>query len=205
MLTLFLARHGQTDDSKVDRFCGAREIPLNAEGQAMAEALATYYGSLRWDAIYASPQLRAQETAAPLAKRLGVPVQALPGLEEIRYGAWEGMMPQEISAQHPDAWRAWNDDPASVAPPGGESGIEVVRRALRAVATIRKRHAGGRVMAVTHKATIRLLICALLGVELKQFRRRIGQPAGAVNAIEFHPDGALLTLLGSSCHLGAPG
>jgi alpha-ribazole phosphatase len=205
MLTLFLARHGQTDDSKVDRFCGAREVPLNKEGLAMAESLAAYYGTLRWDAIYSSPQLRAQETAAPLARRVGLAVQTLPGLEEIRYGAWEGMMAEDVTQQQPDAWRAWDEDPASNAPPGGESGVDVVRRALRAVAAIRKRHVGGRVMAVTHKATIRLLICALLGVELKQFRRRIGQPAGAVNSVEFHPNGALLTLLGSTCHLGPPG
>src|SRR5450755_3379957 len=112
MLTLYLARHGQTDDSKVDRFCGAREVPLKSEGQGMADALAAHYGGIRWEAIYASPQLRAQETAAPLAGKLGLPIQTLPGLEEIRYGGWEGLLAEDIAREQPDAFRAWVDDPA---------------------------------------------------------------------------------------------
>jgi len=201
MLTLYLARHGQTDDSKVDRFCGAREAPLNAEGREMASALAAHYGGLRWEAIYSSPQRRAQDTAAPLAVKLGLEVQTLPGLEEIRYGAWEGMLFEDLEKQQPEALRAWEADPALVPPPGGETAVEVAARALKAIEVIRKRHPEGRVLAVSHKATIRLAICALMGIQLKEFRQRIGQPAGAVNAIEFQPAGALLTLLGDTCHL----
>jgi broad specificity phosphatase PhoE len=202
MLTLYLARHGQTDDSKVDRFCGAREVPLNPEGQAMAAALAAHYGALKWEAIYSSPQRRALETAAPLAGKLGLPIETLAGLEEIRYGGWEGLLAEDILREQPEAFRAWEDDPAMVPPPGGETAAEVAARALRAIEAIRLRHPEGRVMAVTHKATIRLAICALMGIPLKEFRQRIGQPAGAVNAIEFQPTGALLTILGNTCHLG---
>src|SRR5262245_289796 len=69
MLTLYLVRHGQTDASRNDILCGALDLPLNPSGLATAEALANRYQGETWQAIYASPKLRAIQTATPLAER----------------------------------------------------------------------------------------------------------------------------------------
>ena len=82
MLTLFLARHGQTSHSRENALCGSLDIPLTAEGDRMAVALAEEYSHLPFKAIFSSPMIRAVKTAQPLADRLKVPVQTDPGLVE---------------------------------------------------------------------------------------------------------------------------
>ena len=74
MLSLYLVRHGQTDYSLRNQFCGSIDPPLNATGMRMADALAARYGAVEWAGIYASPRLRTRQTAAPTAKLAGLEV-----------------------------------------------------------------------------------------------------------------------------------
>jgi len=200
-MIVYLVRHGQTDGSREGRFCGAIDIPLNATGHAMAEALASFYAGEPWTAIYSSPLQRAQETAQPLCKRTGLPLSVEPGLREIEYGTWEGLLPEEARARDPKLFAAWDADPGSVAPPGGESGRQIADRAVRALENIRARHSDGQVLAVAHKATIRVLVCALLGIDVSMFRVRIAQPVGCVTVVEFKKTGPMLKKLGDNSHL----
>ncbi|HZQ35762.1 MAG TPA: histidine phosphatase family protein [Dehalococcoidia bacterium] len=201
MLTLYLIRHGQTDCSKENRFCGSVDVPLNAHGKAMAEALADAFAGEAWEAVYASPLLRARQTAEPLARRLGMTVQIEPGLREIAYGAWDGHLEAEIEQLHPREFAAWANDPGRVAPPGGETAPQIADRALAALHEIRARHPNGRVLAVAHKATIRILVCALLGIDVGLFRKRIAQEVGAATVFEFKDTGPLLKALNDLSHL----
>jgi probable phosphoglycerate mutase len=63
------------------------------------------------------------------------------------------------------------------------------------------RHPSGPVLAVSHKATIRVLVCALLGLDVGLFRARIGQPVSAVTVFEFREKGPLLRVMGDTSHL----
>src|SRR5579872_7144566 len=96
MLTLHFARHGQTDHSRENRFCGTTDAPLNEVGMKMAEALATRYRPGELTAIYASPLLRTRQTAEAVARRTGLGVTVLDGLREIAYGDWEGQPEKEV-------------------------------------------------------------------------------------------------------------
>lgn len=201
-LTLYLVRHGQTECARESRFCGSGlDVPLVPVGHEMAEALASHYGDLRWEAVYASPALRARRTAEPLARRAGCPVLVEDGLREIAYGAWEGLLESDVRARHPDAFASWVHDPGRNAPPGGESGEQIAVRARAAVDAIRARHASGNVLAVSHKATIRVLVCSLLGIDLGLYRARIGQPVAAVTIFEFRPGGPLMRAMGDTSHV----
>ncbi len=201
MLTLYLIRHGQTDCSRENRFCGSVDVPLNENGLAMARALADAFAGERWKAIYASPLQRARQTAEPLAARLGMTVQIEPGLREIAYGAWDGHLEAEIEQLHPREFAAWSNDPGRVAPPGGETAPQIAARALAALNEIRARHTSGQVLAVAHKATIRILVCALLGIDVGLFRKRIAQEVGAATVFEFKDSGPLLKTLNDLSHL----
>jgi alpha-ribazole phosphatase len=201
MLSLYLVRHGQTEFSLGNRFCGSIDPPLNATGLAMAEALGARYGDEKWAGIYASTRLRTQQTAAPTATRAGVPVSIEDGLREIAYGEWEGLSESEVEAKDHARFRAWTEHPGRVAPPGGESGQEIATRALATIAAIRARHSDGKVLVVSHKATLRVLICALLGVDVDLFRSRIAQKVCAVSVIDFKKSGPLLQTLGDVSHL----
>ena len=203
MLSLYLVRHGQTDASRNNLFAGRIDPPLNATGAAMAEALAARYGSFDWREIVSSPLLRAQQTAAPTARDAGRSVTIDDGLIEIAYGEWDGRAEDEVERADHARFAAWAAHPGRVAPPGGESGDQIAVRALAAVDRIRDRHRDGNVMVVSHKATLRVLLCALLGIDVDLFRARIGQRVAGVTIVEFKASGPLVQVLGDRSHLPA--
>jgi broad specificity phosphatase PhoE len=201
MLSLYLVRHGQTDASLHNRFCGRIDPPLNPTGLAMAEALGARYGTEGFAEIVASPLVRAHQTAAPTGLVAGLPVTTDEGLVEIAYGEWEGRAESEVERNDTARFHAWAAHPGRVAPPGGESGDEIAVRALAAIERIRARHSSGKVLVVSHKATLRVLVCALLGLDVDAFRSRIAQKVCAVSIIDFKPSGPLLQILGDTSHL----
>lgn len=200
-LKLYLVRHGQTDHSRENAFCGALDAPLTADGHRMAAALAEHWGHLPLQAVYASNKRRAIDTASPIAARLGLTVQVDADLREIEYGAWEGLGEEQVLGDQPAAFKAWQEHPDLISPPGGENAVQIAARANAAIARIRAVHADGAVMVVSHKATIRILLCSLLGIPVGEFRRRIAQPVAAVNIVELKSTGALLHLLGETAYL----
>jgi len=189
MMTLYLVRHGETELGRAGRYSGESDPPLDEVGAAMARALAQGYAGERFDALYASPQRRALETIAPLALHLNQTVAPEPRLCEMRYGAWDQLTAAEIRERDAERFAAWESDPARVAPPGGETAVEVAARALPAIADLRRRHAGGCVLVLSHKTTIRVLLCSFLGIDVRLHRRRFAMPLGAINVIEFAADG----------------
>lgn len=96
MANLYLVRHGQTEFSRENRFCGTTDPPLTDVGQAMAAAFAKAYAATTWAAIYTSPMIRARQTAEPLERVAGVTATVEDGLTEIAYGEWEGLTVDEV-------------------------------------------------------------------------------------------------------------
>jgi alpha-ribazole phosphatase len=202
MLELWLVRHGQTEFSRENRFCGSIDPPLSDVGQRMADALGASHGEAKWDAIYCSPSQRARQTVAPLAKRAKLEPALDDGLREISYGEWEGLKHEDVKSRFPDVYAYWSQDTASRATPGGETAFMVAARAAPVLERIRREHATGKVLVVSHKATLRILVCALLGMDVRLFRERIAQPVCALSRFEVKPAGtAMLTMLGDVSHL----
>jgi probable phosphoglycerate mutase len=201
MLELYLVRHGQTDYSRENRFCGTIDPPLNDVGLRMATAFGAAYAGLEWTAIYASPRTRAQQTAQALASRTNLEIGSEDGLAEIAYGEWEGLRHEEVQARFPEAYAHWSADVASRGTPGGETAFAVAARAAPVLERVRARHESGRVLLVSHKATIRILVCALLGLDVRLFRDRLSQGVAAVTRFELKKTGAQLIQLGDVSHL----
>ncbi len=201
MLHLYLLRHAQTDASRARRFSGTIDAQLSEIGHRMAAAFAEAYAELAWDAIYCSPQQRARDTAAPLARLTHLPLQVDEDLREIAYGSWEGLLEDDVQAQWPDEYARWAADPATRSVPGGETGLQVAARAMAAIERIRRTHTSGRVLVVSHKTTLRVAVCALAGIDLRRFRDRIAQQVTGLT--QFDIDGAqvLLRRLGDVSHL----
>jgi alpha-ribazole phosphatase len=200
-MNLYMVRHGQTAASRENRFSGSSDPPLTAVGEAMAQAFAMTYASLTWDAIYTSPMLRTRQTADALLRLTGVHAIVEEGLREIDYGEWEGLRHDEVKQRWPEAFEHWADDVASRGTPGGETALEVAGRAMRAVEGIRSRHERGNVLLVSHKATLRVITCALLGLDVRLFRERIAYPVGAVTMFVVTKQSAQLTVLGDRSYL----
>src|SRR5204862_1446058 len=87
------------------------------------------------------------------------------------------------------------------APEGGESGVAVLARALPAVRDIVTRHPGECALVVSHKATIRLVLCSLLGIDARGYRDRLDQAPACLNVLEFRdPVRARLMLFNDTSH-----
>ena len=203
---IFLIRHGATVLTAEDRFAGATDVPLSDEGREQVRHLARRLGGQAISAIYASPLGRTLETARILAEPHGIPVQARDGLREISHGRWEQMTRREVEAQFPHEAAAWEEDPYTFAPQGGESGLAVTARALPVLIEIVRAHPAANVLVVSHKATIRLLLSSLLGFDPRRYRDNLDQLPAALNIVDFKdPAHARLTLFNDTSHYAEAG
>ena len=201
-LHIYFLRHGQTALSREDSFCGSGLDPeLTPDGLEMAQAFSAAYLKNSWQAIYSSSLRRGITTAQPLCDALAMEMQVRPGLNEIGYGKWEGLTKEEVTKRHHDDYVSWLADPAWYAPTGGELAVVIAQRGLQVVEEIRQWFSDGNVLVVSHKATIRIILCSLLGIEVGRFRYRLGCPVGSVSIVEFTPQGPLLQTLADRSHL----
>jgi probable phosphoglycerate mutase len=201
-LNLHLLRHGQTELSREDSFCGSGLDPeLTPEGLQMAEAFTAFYRSKPWSAIYSSGLRRAIATVRPLCEALGVALQIRAELNEIGYGKWEGQTKASVEREYHDDYVSWLADPAWHPPTGGELAITVARRSLRVIDEINQQFEDGNVLVVSHKATIRIILCSLLGIDVGRFRYRLACPVGSLSVVEFSAEGPLLHTLADRSHL----
>ncbi|HEY0546856.1 MAG TPA: histidine phosphatase family protein [Pyrinomonadaceae bacterium] len=201
-LTVYFLRHGQTELSRDDSFCGSGLDPeLTPDGLEMARAFATAYLSKTWSAIYTSPLRRTVATARPLCEALNIEMQLRDGLKEIGYGEWEGKTKETVEREHHDDYLSWLADPAWHPPTGGERAVMIARRGLEVTEEISQRHEDGNVLVVSHKATIRIILCSLLGIDVGRFRYRLVCPVASVSTVEFTPQGPLLRALAERSHL----
>jgi broad specificity phosphatase PhoE len=153
-----LWRHGQTPWNASHRFQGQTDIPLDETGEAQAEQAARRLATLRPDALFSSDLIRAQQTAAPLARLTGLPVVLDKDLRERFGGDWEGLSDQEIRERYPAERITWN-------PPNGEPTVVVADRVAGALTRIADTLEPGQLaIAVGHGAALRLGMERFLGI-----------------------------------------
>jgi probable phosphoglycerate mutase len=182
---LYLVRHGATQLTMEDRFSGAENVDLSEVGYAQVEHLSARLADDKIMAIYCSPLDRTVETAKVIARHHGLIPTSKDGLREISHGHWEGHTRKEVETQFPEEYTAWESDPFTFAPEGGESGISVLARALPVIREIVVDHQGQNVLVVSHKATLRLLISSLLGFDARGYRDRLDQAPACLNILDF--------------------
>ncbi len=182
---VYFVRHGATQLTTENRFSGAVGVDLSDEGRAQVARLASRLAGDDVAALYCSTMSRAVETAEILARPRGLtPIQD-EDLKEISHGRWEGLTRQEVEERFPDEYAAWESDPFTFAPVGGESGISVLARALPAVRRIVSAHREQTTIVVSHKATLRLLLSSLLGIDPRGYRDRLDQSPACLNVVDF--------------------
>jgi broad specificity phosphatase PhoE len=200
-LMLYFLRHGETEASRSGGYCGVSDVDLTSEGYQMAEDFSRAYRSWPWAAVFASPLRRTVATAAPLCAATGLEIQVRDGLKEIAYGQWDGKTPEEVNRQFHDEYVRWLADPGWNAPTGGERGVDVARRSSRVLEEIEQIYPGGNVLVVSHKATVRIMLCSLLGIDVGRYRDRLSMPVAALSIVEMTEQGPLLRVLGDRSHL----
>jgi probable phosphoglycerate mutase len=198
---VYLVRHGATQMTAENRFSGTTGAELSDEGRHQAARLGERLQDDGISAVYTSALSRAIDTARIIAGACGVQPVVNDGLREISHGAWEGLTRHEVEDRYPGEYAAWEEDPFTFAPDGAESGVAVLARALPAIRQIVTAHEGQSVLVVSHKATIRLVLCGLLGIDARGYRDRLDQSPACLNVLDFKdPVRARLTLFNDTSH-----
>ena len=184
-----------------DRFSGERGADLSDEGRQQAARLGDRLRDEGIAAAYSSPLSRSLETAQIIAKPCGLTPVARDGLREISHGTWEGLTRREVEERFPKDYSSWEEDPFTFAPEGAESGVAVLARALPVIREIVTAHEGRCALVVSHKATIRLVLCSLLGIDARGYRDRLDQSPACLNVLDFKdPVRARLMLFNDTSH-----
>ena len=167
--TILLARHGETDWNAVGRWQGHTDRALTERGRRQAVELAERLANDEIDAVYSSDLLRAVETAEPVAKRLGLPLQTLPELREVDVGTWAGLTRDEVAERFPDGFRRWSEWQTGWE--DGETYDEMGERVVGAILRLAGEHPGERILVVSHGGAIRALHAAAAGIDIATFRQ----------------------------------
>jgi probable phosphoglycerate mutase len=167
----------------------------------MAEDFADAYKSLPWVAVFSSPLRRAVARPNLFARRQEYELQLKEGLKEIAFGQWEGKTPEDINREFHDDYVRWLTDPGWNAPTGGQKGIDIARRSSLVLEEIEKTYTTGNVLVVSHKATTRIMLCSLLGIDVGRFRDRISMPVASISIVEIATHGPLLHMMGDRSYL----
>jgi probable phosphoglycerate mutase len=149
-------------------------------------------------AVYASPLERARETAAPIAKALGLAVTVERGLLECDFGTWTGAGLREL-AKDP-AWVTVQRHPSGFRFPGGESFPAMQARIVDAIGAICARHRGEAVVAVSHADPIKAAVADAMGTPLDLFQRIVISPC-SLTAISYAPTGPTVLAVNSTASL----
>lgn len=200
-LKLFFLRHGETTFSQNGGYCGVLDVDLTEAGEAMAEAFAAEYQALTWQAIYCSPLKRTVSTAQPMVKATGLELQIREGLREADFGDWEGKSKAEVDGKLGEDYHDWMTEPAWNPPTNGETAVQIASRAMAVIAEIEEKHSEGNVLVFSHKTTLRIILCSLLGIDLGRYRDRLDYPAASLSIVSFGKYGPMLERMGDRSYM----
>src|SRR5690606_202931 len=197
---VLLVRHGQTPTTGKVLPGRTAGLHLADAGRAQAEAVAQRIAALQTDdrrvaAVYASPLERTRETAAPIARALGLRVRTSKGLLEADFGNWTGQELERLS-KLPE-WRTVQRNPSGFRFPGGESFTEMQVRICSELERLRREHEGEVVVAVSHADPIKAAVAHALGTHLDLFQRIVVSPC-SVSSILYTVEGPVVLAVNSA-------
>lgn len=185
-VSIYLIRHGETDWNAQLRIQGHRDLPLNASGQAQAQALARALAGVSFAAIYSSDLQRARETAQPLAETAGIAIRLENDLRERHFGCCEGKTREDIAAGDPAVAQGMAGRRPDYVIPGGESLLQLRTRVEACLLRLASRHAGETIAVVTHGGVLDIVYRRVHGVPLEK-PRDFPLPNASINRLRIVP------------------
>lgn len=179
---VLLIRHGRAEYKPGHLYGWTPGVHLSADGREEVKRLGERLGALRLKAIYSSPLERCIETAEAIAEGRKVDIETVEELGEVRYGKWQGKSFKSLVKT--PLWRTVQLVPSQATFPGGESLLELQRRGVQGIETVRTKHKSGTVAVVSHADMIKAIVAHYLGLHLDLFQR-INVDTASVTALSF--------------------
>ncbi len=183
---LLLIRHAEVESRYRHTFGGRINMNLSPCGRAQAGKLAEFLRGKPFDAIYASPMKRVQQTLAPLLKNGAPAPTILPGLSEVDFGDWTGFNWEEVRKKFGVHPYDWLDEIELGAVPNGESSVQFRARVEPCLFEIIRRHPGGTAAIFCHGGVIRMMLAILLELPLPK-TSAFGIDYASVTQVALHP------------------
>ena len=200
MTELILLRHGETDWNRELRFQGHVDVGLNATGLVQAQRLAQRLAGEPAHRLYASDLMRAQQTAQPVARQLGLMPISDPALREQSFGSVDGMSVDDIKANHPQIWEGWLRFHEDYAMPEGESTRQFHARVMGAVARLTAAHPGERLVVITHGGVLDMIYRTARSLGLNG-PRQSDIPNAGINRVRVHETSIDILAWADTAHL----
>jgi probable phosphoglycerate mutase len=198
---ILLIRHGVNDYVKKGLLAGRTPgVHLNEDGRAQAQAVAERLAGEKLAAIYSSPLERCQETATPLAERLGLELRLLEDVKETDCGGWTGQALEEL--RKAETWQQVQINPSAFRFPDGESMLEIQARMVGALERLSREHKGETIAVFSHSDPIKLAVAYFVGMPLDLFQRLDVSPA-SISELDFTPLRVRLVRLNDCAHVPA--
>jgi broad specificity phosphatase PhoE len=183
-IRIVLIRHGETEWNRIHRFQGRSDVPLDPSGIEQAHALALALKDEVLNAIYSSPLTRAMETADRIRVfHPETPLFEEEGFIEMDLGDFDGMEARTWASKYPDFLKAWQENPACVRMPGGESLKAVQNRVMDTLERITRLYPPRSTLLIcAHNFVNLTILCCAQGIPLDKFRDS-PQGTGSLNVL----------------------
>ena len=154
----YLVRHGESTWNHDRRVQGHGEPPLTAKGLRQVQELARRIDRHSFDVLICSDLQRAMLTARAIAEVTGLAPDVRATWRERDMGAWTGLTREEIERRWPEEYSQYRSGDEALKPGGGESRLEFRGRILKARRDLQQQFDTARVLVVTHRGPIRVLL-----------------------------------------------
>jgi alpha-ribazole phosphatase/probable phosphoglycerate mutase len=188
MTRLFLIRHGQVANHHERRYNGHHDVDITEHGVEQMMRLRDALKGEAFGAIYSSDLQRSLKGAVIIGTGLGLEPLPIEGLRELALGRWEGLTRDEAVERFPEEAHFTFADLATTRVKGGENLLDLSERVLPVIDGIIESNSGKSVCIVAHGGVNRVVLCDVMGLDLKNFFR-VEQDYGCLNIIDYHPDG----------------
>jgi broad specificity phosphatase PhoE len=163
---LFLIRHAEVEARYQHTFGGSVDMDISPRGHEQAAALAGFLQTKPFDALYASPMKRVQQTLAPLLKNGTPPPTIRPNLREVDFGDWTGHGWEAVREKFGVSAFTWLDQLDRGAIPNAENIVTYRARVAQCLTEILSTQTGKTIAVFCHGGVIRMLLSILLELPL---------------------------------------
>ncbi len=201
---ILLIRHGATDANLQRPYIlQGRSLngPLSQTGIEQVSSAGKFLSDFPLDHVYASPMVRAQQSAELIAKHHDHTVKTIDEIIEVDVGDWEAKSWDTIMQEDPEQYKQFMANPAEVPYKGGECYRDVQQRVVPAFTKLAASHLGEMVAVVAHNVVNRAILAHLLALDLNR-AKDIRQNNACVNILRYKQNKLELITLNAVFHLG---
>lgn len=168
--TIFLIRHGESQQNIDDVLSGITDIPLSDNGKLQCAILAQYFDNIQIDKVFATPLQRAKDSAEIIFPKHASSIEILESLIEFNYGEYEGYRRTEYENSNDSIIQQWITAPSNLTFPGGDNIREHAKKSLAGIAQLASKNQDSTIACISHRTTIRLILAQVIGLSLDNFR-----------------------------------